>query len=267
MVPIVIKELKDRKWFLTAFILGSLLTLWLYVATFTSSQSSSLQLQELLKTYPKALLEAVGLSDMTMNTLEIYLNAKHFSFLWPLLAIILALSRAGGQIAGEIQNRTMGLLLALPISRIRIFFAKYIAGLSTILIFTTVSVFGVIPLALVYDIPSHPDILFKAWILSILFMWAVYSFSLAISSIVSEASRVYMIGGGLIFLSYIAYILSLIDTKFEWLKNISIFHYYNTQKVLSSGDIDLSSWLLFIGLVVIATLFAAWRFNKRDISV
>src|SRR4051794_16380744 len=94
MWQITLRELKDRKWSLLAYCLGSFLLLWLYVATFRSSQNSAAQLQELVKSYPKGLLNALGLSDLNMDTVEKYLNAKHFSLLWPLLAIILALSRA-----------------------------------------------------------------------------------------------------------------------------------------------------------------------------
>ena len=119
MIKIIIRELQDRKWSLLAFSLGSLLMLWMYAATFRSSQASSAQLQDLVKNYPKGFLDAFGLSDLSPDTIEKYLNAKHFSFLWPMLAIILALSRAGGQVAGEIQTGTMGLLLAMPKKRLK----------------------------------------------------------------------------------------------------------------------------------------------------
>lgn len=267
MFPIIIRELKDRKWSIIAYSLGSLLMLWLYVATFLSSQNSSQQLQELIKTYPKALLDAIGLSDLTLDTVEKYLNAKHFSLLWPILAIILALSRAGRQIAGEVQSGTMGLLLSLPLERIKIFAAKYIVGLVTIIIFTGISVFGVIPLAAAYDIPTHRNILSMAFVLTTLFMWVIYSFGLAVSSTVSESSKVYAISAGILFMSYAAYIVALLDTKFEWLKYGSVFHYFNTQKVLSSGEIETATWLVFGGAIIIFTLFAGWRFSKRDISV
>lgn len=267
MLPVIARELKDRKWSIFAYSVGSLLLLWIYVATFESSQASSQQLQELLKSYPKAFLDALGMGDLTLSNLETYLNAKHFSLMWPIIAIILALSRAGGQIAGEISSGTMGLLLSLPLDRIKIFLAKYLVGLITILIFTSVSVFGVIPLAAAYDIPTDVGILTMTWVLTSLFMLMVYSFGLAISSIVSEAYKVYAITAAILFFSYAAYIVALIDTKFEWLKNISVFHYFNTQKVLTTGDIDTSTWLVFGGVILVCSVFAGWRFNKRDISV
>jgi ABC-2 type transport system permease protein len=261
------RELKDRKWSLLAYSLGSLVLLWLYVATFRSSQASTQQLQELVKTYPKGFLEAIGLSNLNINTIEIYLNAKHFSLLWPLMAIILALSRASGQIAGEIQNGTLGLLLALPLQRWRIFAAKYAAGLITIGIFTAVSLFGVIPLAAAYNIPSHLHILFAAWILTSLFMWTVYSAGLAVSSWVNESGKVYAIMSTLLIASYTANLLALIEDKLSWLKHYSIFYYFDTAGVLANGHIKTSALLVFGGLIIGFTIVAAWRFTERDISV
>lgn len=267
MWQITLRELKDRKWSLLAYSLGSLLMLWLYVATFRSSQASTVQLQELVKTYPKALLDAIGLSDLNLDTVEKYLNAKHFSLLWPLLAIILSLSRAGGQIAGEIQSGTMGLLLALPLERWRIFVAKYAAGLVTIVIFTAVSVFGVIPLASGYDIPTHLNILWSAWVLTSLFMWTVYALALAVSAWASESGRVYAIMSAAMLATYLAHIIALLEKSVEWLKYFSLFYYFNTSEVLATGHIMLRTWAVYGGLIVLATVLAAWRFMRRDIMV
>jgi ABC-2 type transport system permease protein len=267
MWQIALRELRDRKWSLLAYSLGSLLMLWLYVATFRSSQNSTQQLQELVKTYPKGLLDALGLSNLNLDTIEKYLNAKHFSLIWPLLAIILGLSRAGSQIAGEIQTGTMGLLLALPLKRWQIFFAKYAAGVITILVFTAVSLFGVIPLAAAYDIPSHLNILFSAWMLASLFMLAIYSIGLMVSSWMDDSGRVYAVMTGLIFLSYVANIVALVESQLGWLKHYSIFYYFDTADVLASGHIMTGSWLVFGGMIIGATVVAAWRFSRRDISV
>jgi len=267
MWQITSRELKDRRWSLLAYSLGSLTLLWLYVATFRSSQIGTQQLQELVKGYPKGLLNALGLNKLTFNTIEEYLNAKHFSLLWPLIAIILALSRAAGQFAGEIQNGTMGLLLALPLRRWRIFVAKYSAGLLTIVTFTTVSVFGVIPLAGAYSIPTHFHILVSAWILTSLFMWVIYSFGLAISAWVDEKSKAYAIVSTVLLLTYVANIVALINDKLSWLKYYSLFYYFDTQDTLTTGHI--AGWTLVVfGLtIIVATAVALMRFDQRDISV
>ncbi|HSX53160.1 MAG TPA: ABC transporter permease subunit [Patescibacteria group bacterium] len=267
MWRITLRELKDRKWSLLAYCLGSLLMLWIYVATFRSSQSSTKQLQDLVKNYPKGFLDAFGLNNLSLDTIEKYLNAKHFSLLWPLVAIILAISRAGSQIAGDIQNGTMGLLLSLPLKRLQIFASKYSAGIITIVAFTGISVFGVIPLAKAYNIPSHWHILLSAWVLTSLFMWSIYCIGLAISSWVSDKGKVYAIAGGIVLLSYVAYILSLISNNLNGLKYYSLFYYFNTLEVLSTGHIKLGSYLVFSLVIIAGTFLAAWHFNRRDISV
>jgi len=263
----IIRELKDRKWSLLAYCLGSLLMLWVYVATFTTSTASAQQLQELVKTYPKALLEAIGLGSFDLNTLEKYLNVKHFSLVWPLVAIILAISRAGSQIAGEIGSGTMGLSLSLPLSRARIFVSKYLAGLITILMFTAVSVFGVIPLAAAYNIPSHIGVLSTAWILCNLFMMAIYSLGLLVSAAVSERGKVYAIMSGGMLAMYMAFIVAAISSNLAWLKHYSLFYYFDTQHVLAGGHISWQSLTVFSLTILIASSLALWRFTRRDIYV
>ena len=267
MWQITWRELKDKKWSLFFYCFGSLFLIWIYAATFRSSQVGTQQLQDLVKGYPKGLQEAFGLNNLSTNTIELYLNAKNFSLIWPLIAIILALSRAAGQIAGEVQSGTMGLLLALPLNRWRIFVAKYTAGIFAVLVFTGISVFGVIPLARAYNIPSHLSILFHAWILTSLFMLAIYSLGLMVSSWVNEKSTVYVTAGIILMLSYIANIVALISDKFNWLKYYSLFYYFDTQTVLTNGHIKLSAFAVFGVIIVVATAVALSRFNQRDISV
>lgn len=267
MWAITVRELKDRKWSLLAYSLGSLMLLWIYVATFRSTQMSAAQLQQLLKGYPKALVETLGLSSMSINSIEGYLNAKHFSLMWPLMAIILVLSRAGNQIAGEIHSGTMGLLLAMPLERWRIFAAKYLAGLITIAIFTAVSVFGVVPLAALYNIPVDLKILSTTWLLIGLFMWAVYATSLAVSSWASEKGKVYGIVGTLLIAMYSLNIVALLVDKVEFLKYGTFFYYFDTAQALGHGHIGLHSILFFAGVILVTTAVAARRYISRDISV
>ncbi len=267
MKSIILRELRDRKWSLLAYCLGSVLMIWLYVATFRSSQNSAQQLQELVKTYPKGLLDAIGLSNLNLDTIEIYLNAKHFSILWPILAIILALSRAGGHIAGEIQSGTMGILLSLPIERGEILLAKYLAGLVTIAVFCAVSVYSVIPLAAAYSIPSHFGTLTNTWVLTSLFMWAIYSFGLMLSTIFSEKSKVYAVSGAIIVASYALYIIALISSGAAYLRYASPFYYFDTQKVLGGSPLPLTSIAFFTAVIIVTSSVALAYFNKRDMYV
>lgn len=267
MRRVVWRELLDRKWSLFWYCFAAAALLWVYAATFKSSQASAQQLLQIVKSYPKALIDAFGLNSLASGSIEQYLNGKHFSFIWPLMAILLALSRAGGQLAGEIHDRTLGLLLATPLSRLAIFAAKYAAGLLTIVIFTTLSVFPLIPLAGAYGIDTHPRILLAAWALGTLFMWSVYAFGLMVSSFANQAGRVYAISTAVILAGYVLNLVALLDIKLDWLKHYSIFYYFDTAGVLGTGHIRADSVLVFAGIIIMATLVGAWQFNRRDILI
>lgn len=241
--------------------------LLLYVATYEASLNSMQQLQELVKTYPKGLLDAIGLSDLSLDTIEKYLNSKHFSLMWPIMAIILAISRGGSQFAGEIQNGTIGLLLSQPVERWRIFAAKYLAGLIAIIVFVVVSTFGSIPLAYAFGFDSHPIILVSAAILLTLFMWSVYSLAVMLSVWANEKGTVYALTGSIMIFMYVVYIVSLLTDSLSGLKYYSLFHYFDTQSVLATGHIGWESYAVFGGLIVATSIAAICRFLQRDVSV
>jgi ABC-type transport system involved in multi-copper enzyme maturation permease subunit len=262
---VIWRELLDRKWPLFCYCLATAGLLWVYAATFKSSQASAQQLLQVVKDYPKALIEAFGLNSLASSSIEQYLNGKHFSFLWPLIAIAFALSLAAGQIAGQIHDRTLGLLLASPLRRLTILAAKYAAALAAIAVFTGLSVFPVVPLARAYGITPHPQILLAAWVLTTLFMWAVYALGLMVSAFSSRAGRVYALTGGILLVSYILNIVALLSDKWDWLKHYSLFYYFDTAGVLATGHLMASCLWVFAGTIVLATAVAAWQFNRRDI--
>ena len=261
------RELMERKWSLFWYSFAAVALLWIYAATFKSSLASTQQLLQVIKSYPKALIDAFGLNSLAGTTIEQYLNGKHFSFVWPLMAILLAMSRAGSAFAGEIQDRTMGLLLALPVKRLGIFAGKYLAGIAGLAAFTVLSIFPVIPLAKAYGVETHPHVLIGTWMLTMLFAWAVYSFGVLVSCFFTDRSRVYAIAGSLILLSYMANIVSLLADKLSSLKYFSLFHYFDTAASLSSGNVGRSAIAVFVLITAVSTAVAAWQFNRRDVQV
>jgi ABC-2 type transport system permease protein len=267
MKRVVWRELADRKWSLFWYCFAAVALLWVYAATFKSSQASAAQLLQIVKSYPKALIDAFGLGSLASGSIEQYLNGKHFSFIWPLMAILLALSCAGGQLAGEIHDRTLGLLLASPLSRLTIFAAKYVAGLVTIVVFTALSVFPLIPLAQAYGITTHPHILVAAWLLATLFMWSVYALGLMVSAFANQAGRVYAVSAAILLFSYVLNLIALLDDKLDWLRHYSLFYYFDTAGVLSTGHIGAASVWVFVGVIVATSVTGAWQFGRRDIQV
>lgn len=104
--------------------MGVVLYVLLLAAIFPSIEGSP-QLSELLDSYPEALKSLLGLTgavDITSGAG--FLDTELFSFMLPLLAIVLAIGSGARTLAGEEDAGRLELVLAYPVSRRRALAAK-----------------------------------------------------------------------------------------------------------------------------------------------
>ena len=267
MFRIFWRTIKDRKISLIIYCISSILLVWMYVAMFPSILDQAESMNQLMESYPEGLLKAFGIEEAIFDTVERFLSMEHFSFIWPIMVMFLMISLAGVSLAGEVEKGTVEILLSRPVSRIKIFFARYLAGIFTLVLFTACSVFAAIPLAELHDIDYVFENYFTASIICFLFGWAIFSIAMMLSAIFSERSKVYMLTGGLLILMYVLNIIAAIKEELEELKYISFFYYYDYIEALVRNNIELLPVVVFTGVAVVCTAIGALWFNKRDIAI
>ena len=261
------QSLKDRKTYLIAFCIGAALFLWMYIALFPSIRDQSANLMKLMESYPESFLKAFNIESLDYSNVENYLSSENFSFIWPLLIIFLGIAIGAAICAGEIEKGTIELLLAQPISRIRIFFEKYFAGFFSILIFDIVSIFAIIPFAAMYNVDYKLENFTTMAILGLLFALTIFSISALFSCIFSDKGKVYFLSGGLLVVMYVMNILASLKENIQDLKYFSFFYYFDASKALNHNQIDILAWLVFGGTIILCILVAVIIFNKRNITV
>ncbi len=266
MIPIIKKELREKRTSLIFFIILSVALTWVYIVLFPTVRDQADSLNKLVETYPEALKKAFKLEGGGFNTIEAFLSYELFSLMWPLLAIMLALSRAGNAITGEVERNTIGSLLSQPISRFRIYLSKFLSGHISITLFVIASILSPIPLSWLYGFPVHPKNFLVCAVLCLCFSSAIYSVGLLGSAIASERSKLYGILGGSILLMYVLNVISGIKPSLENLQYASIFHYFNATDVMLHARLPIGSCLLFIGISLVSALVGAYIFKSRDLS-
>jgi len=267
MLKIFWRTVKDRKLSLPVYSLAALLFMWMYVALFPSMQQQSETFQKAFQSMPEAFFKAFGIESLGFSTIEQFLAIEHFSIIWPIMAIIMLLAIAGSGLAGEVELGTVELLLSRPVSRLKVFTARYLVGLFSLFVFTVISVFAIIPLSAIYGIDYNPGNFVLVAAISFLFGWAVFSIAILFSAIFSERSRVYMISGGIVLVMYVFNIVASLSENLEWLKFMSFFYYYDYNSALIRGTLNNTNVLLFVIVAFVFTFAAAWRFGRRDIAV
>lgn len=267
LIATIYKELRQRRWAILAYCVIALAFIWMYLSIFPSFQKESAKFNELLEAYPKALLEAFNIKDLQISTVEGYIAAEHFSFVWPIMVILLMLSTAGQAIAGEIERGTMSIMLSLPVSRLKIFLSKYLAGILMLVIFCTVSIVSIFPLASVMDLKIQTDHIWMVTLISFLFGWVILSAGMMVSSFASERSKVYFTIGGTLLVMYVFNIVSGLIESAEKLQYGSLFYYYAPSDALVKGEIDSLAVIVMAGTAIVCTIIGAIAFTRRDISV
>ena len=265
-LPVVWRVFKDRWVQLVIYSGISFLLVWLYVGLFPAIRDQAEQMKGFMEAYPESLTAAFNIDDSLFTQIEGFLSAEQYSFIWPIFAIVIASSLGGAAIAGEIEKGTIEVFLAQPISRIKLFFAKYFSGFAVLAIFTFISVFSIVPLAAMHNIDYKLENFALFSVVAFLFALAIYSMAMLFSSLFNQKGRVYFLTAGVIILMYVVNIVAALKDNLNDIKYFSFFYYYNSTEILVHNNIDDLTWWVFAGCIVVFTALGAYVFNKRDIA-
>lgn len=266
MLAIFWRILKDRRIIFLVYLLVNIGLLWMYIGLFPAFKSQSAAMTEMLKAYPESFMKAFNFDIASFNTIEGFLSTEQFSFMWPLLVILMTIGFAGTALAGEIEKGTIEILLSQPISRLKLFLSRYLAGFISVIIFVIISIFSAIPLIKIYNISYSFEGFALLSLLAFLFGIAIFSLGMFLSAIFSDKGKVFFISGGILVLMYVLNIISGLKDNLNDLKYASFFYYFNPSKALVHNQIDHWAYLVFLGISLVSIIIGAVWFMKRDIT-
>ncbi|NTU70018.1 ABC transporter permease subunit [bacterium] len=266
MFTIIFRFLKDKKLTIASYTLAVILFLWMYIVLFPSIKDSFSELQKMLHAMPEGMLKAFGFEVSTFGTFEGYIGSEQFTAIWPIMIIALCSSFAGNALAAEVEKGTAEVLLSQPISRLRIFFARYISGVLAIFIFIVASIGSIFPLTAIYNITIKSDNFFRLGLLAFVFALAIFSIAIFFSALFYEKGKANFAPAGLLIIMYVINIVSGLKESLQDIKYVSFFYYYNPSKCLVYGQVDNLAWFIFLGSAVVFTFMGAYIFNKKDVS-
>ncbi|MDD3679211.1 MAG: ABC transporter permease [Patescibacteria group bacterium] len=269
MISIIKRVFLDKWRSVLIYVFSSLAFSEMYVALYPMLRDQLSNLEGFLEVFPKEFMEAFGFTAETMSfaTVESLMATEMFSFIWPIILIILAASLAGYNFAGDIEKGTIELTLAQPVSRIKIFLGRYFAGAVLITIFVLTTVFGIIPLAAMHKIDFNFEAYVKMSILGVLFALAVYAVATFLSVLFSEKGKATFGVVGVLITMYSVKIVSGLKEELEFLRYTSFFYYFDTGAALVKTEYQDWAILVFALTIIIFSLLALVRFKKRDIAV
>jgi len=267
MLAVILQTIKKMRGSILGFTAAAALLMWMLISVYPSFSAQQEQLVKVFENYPQELVKAFGIGAQTfLASLEGFLSGETYSLMWPLILIIMVVSYGSAALAGEIDRGTIGILLSQPISRVKLFLGKYLAGAVGITAFIFASVFSAIPFALLYGVEYRLQNYLTLAILGTLFALALFSITMVFSSASSERGRVTLFSAGLFIAMYFLKILAALQESLAGLKYLSLFHYFDYTQALLNNRIELISIAVFLGVILLGTLGGIYWFNRRDIA-
>ena len=194
-----------------------------------------------------------------------YLNSQLIYLMLPLILIILGVGLGSSLIGREEADGTIESILARPISRSHLLFAKAFAGAFIISGATIIGSAVIIGMAKTVNIGIPVLNIVAACFACFMLVLTVSSAAFLLAATGRDRGAalgitvVYALGG---------YIISSLASSVHWLQNPSLifpYHYYRSADILR-GTFSWSS-IVFFGVFTVACMMLAWlSFRRRDLG-
>lgn len=266
---IFLSNLKLGRWGIIAWagiiFLYGVLTMYLY-PTVTDSTTDILGY---LNSLPDAMKAAFGYEGIDFTALTFTPEAfatLEFLVLWPLLIGIYGIFSSVG-VAREAERGTLDLLLAQPIKRHNVISSKFAVFATSALLIAIASILGLAAGAFLInetvDISSLALVLIEGLLLAL----ALAGVTLFFAALFLSPRRALLAGGVFMAGSYMLnFIIPVLSDSFLWLRNLSLFFYYQPNDVVSNG-LDGTAVAVFAITAIVSFAAAVWVFQRRDLSI
>ena len=197
-------------------------------------------------------------------------GAVAFGYNHPFVLIflaIIAIMLPAKHIAGEIEGGTLELLFSLPVKRLEIASSLWLFSLFALLMVIIGCWIGTLVGTLVY--PQFSILSFSRLILTGINLWllmvTINAFTFFLAAFAREGNRVTLRAAGITLFFYFLNYIARLWPKISFLSHVSIFNYYQSQKVMI-GQPGFGANIVVLSLLAIVLMtLAFWRINRRDI--
>lgn len=246
----------------TGLTLYNLLLIGVYPAI-----SQSLEVAELSANLPNSVKRVFGVTSGGMlDRCESYVSNQCFGRVWVLVTGIYTISTADALIAKLVDQGAMAYLISSPVGRLEVLSTQVVVLISGLAVMMGLTGLGIWAEIIFFELAINVWSYFRLLVIEFALFLAVGAYSLFFSALFDEEESTILCAAALTFLYYALDVVSELDDRFSWVKNLTIFGWVRPQEVL---DGETPTWRS-LGLFGLATLFimgAGYIFSKKDIHV
>lgn len=228
--------------------------------------STGQSMSDLMEGMPKSLQAIMGIGTLDLSKASGYYGVIFIYLV--LMGTIHATMLGANIIAKEERDKTAEFLFVKPVSRNKVILSKFMAALANLVIFNIVSLVTSISLVTKYSKGESVsgDIaitLAGMFILQLLFL-VIGSATAAVNKNPKKAAS---LSTGILLITYILSIAIDLNDKFENLKYLSPFKYFEAKNMMYGGGLEAVYLILSVSLIVVLTVVTFVCFKKRDLRL
>lgn len=261
MLNSIRKTLRDKRFFILGWSLGVGFLGFAMTTFFTSFNGG--QIDELMQSVPAALQGLVG-NVQDWRELPGYLGSQIFDIRLPIFISILSILLAVSLTVSEEDKGQLRTLVALPISRSKIIFAKWISIVIICFIASLATVLGVELGMIAIQTWVDQEVLLRLGLFTWLLVTTIATLIFAIG--LSTGKRAITTGVGII-VAIGSFLLTTFAQAVDWLKDyewLSIFHYFPAVDI-AKGTVRWEDIAVYVSLILISLVVTLFVFPRRDI--
>ena len=221
------------------------------------------ELKRLLESYPEAMRKMLSLRDFTTG--PGYLQGEVFSFMAPLLLVMVGVLYGSDATSGEEERRTIDLLLANPVPRWRVV-ADKAAAMATALVVVSAALYATLAVGdVVLGMGVSVAWLGAAVLASFLFALDMGMLALALGAVTGRRGLSRGVVAVVAVASYLVFGLADLVKALRPLRPFSLFYQSLGREPLFTG---FAPWrtLVLVGVALALAALAAVAFERRDLT-
>lgn len=257
------QTLRSRRTTLLGWALALALLVVIYVAMFPSIKQ--IDLEALMKNYPKELLRAFGVESgaMQLSTAIGFINTELFGFMLPLAIVFLPAGIVTRMTARAEDRGYLEVLLSAPLARWQLAVSAAISATVAMVLPIVLMVLVALGSAAVFGVHLTLGEIGRS-ALSLLPIGALAgSIALLVVGMTRRHGAATAVAAGVTVVMYLMNVLAGFITFFEQIRVISLFHHYSDW--INDG-IAWSSFIAWLALAAVLTALGAILYERRDLA-
>jgi ABC-2 type transport system permease protein len=238
---------------------------WFIVAFFPLIEDNMEYMEVFETVFTEEMMAIFGAAGLNFATFGGFVTVEYLGLIWVFIVGAAVITFAAGALGGAVEDGTMELTLAQPVSRTQVALTRYLAlaAYAGVLNFVTVATLYLPGLLHGVDVPldGMSLLFFIGWVVTM----AIGGFAYAISALSSGGGRAIGVSLGALAAMWLADALGNISERFSWLSELTLFHYWAPDVVIDDVTVAGEAWAIFGAAALITFAVAIWAFRRRDV--